>query len=149
MPDSALREFGQEKTHHPRSEVLQVKDVHTKWHNFVATTVEALHRYFPAKRVTVHPTKFTNSNLLTTDSAWSSSLTLTQQQQLEDVQKRACKIILGPSYTNYDHALTILSLPRLSTKHREALVKRGFVISCHLTLLTPSTPHVTTMWLCP
>ncbi|MPC46361.1 hypothetical protein E2C01_040080 [Portunus trituberculatus] len=57
--------------------------------------------------------------------AWSSSLTSTQQQQLEDVQKRTCRIILDPAYTNYDHALTTLSLPRLSIKHQEALVKLG------------------------
>ncbi|MPC78037.1 hypothetical protein E2C01_072510 [Portunus trituberculatus] len=31
--------------------------------------------------------------------AWSSSLTSHQQQQLEDVQKRACMIILSPAYT--------------------------------------------------
>ncbi|MPC90631.1 hypothetical protein E2C01_085628 [Portunus trituberculatus] len=29
---------------------------------------------------------------------WSSSLSSTQQQQLENVQKRACRIILGPAY---------------------------------------------------
>ncbi|MPC14580.1 hypothetical protein E2C01_007348 [Portunus trituberculatus] len=46
-------------------------------------------------------------------------------QQLEDVQKRACRIILGFDYTNYDHALTILSFPRLASRHREALVRLG------------------------
>ncbi|MPC40782.1 hypothetical protein E2C01_034350 [Portunus trituberculatus] len=55
MLDSAMREFGQLVTHHSRTEVLQVENVHTKWHNFVATTSEAFNRYFPAKRVTLHP----------------------------------------------------------------------------------------------
>ncbi|MPC86129.1 hypothetical protein E2C01_080945 [Portunus trituberculatus] len=48
---------------------------------------------------------------------WSSSLTSTQQQQLEDVQKRACRIILGPAYTNYGHALTTLNLSTLASRH--------------------------------
>ncbi|MPC99857.1 hypothetical protein E2C01_095299 [Portunus trituberculatus] len=42
---------------------------------------------------------------------------LTLIQQLEDVQKRVCKIILCPAYINYDHALTTFSLPKLSTRH--------------------------------
>ncbi|MPC35054.1 hypothetical protein E2C01_028464 [Portunus trituberculatus] len=66
--------------------------------------------------------------------AWSSCLTDTQRQQLENVQKRACRIILGPAYTNYDHALTNLNLPRLSNKHREALLKLGRNLLCHLRL---------------
>ncbi|MPC77662.1 hypothetical protein E2C01_072121 [Portunus trituberculatus] len=55
MPDSAMRKFGQWVTHYLWTEVLQVEDVPTKWHNFVTTTSEAFNRYFPAKRVTVHP----------------------------------------------------------------------------------------------
>ncbi|XP_063852041.1 uncharacterized protein LOC135095187 isoform X1 [Scylla paramamosain] len=54
MPESALREFGQWVTQHLWTEVLDVEDVHSKWHNYVATTTEAFHRYFPAKSVTVH-----------------------------------------------------------------------------------------------
>ncbi|MPC47251.1 hypothetical protein E2C01_040992 [Portunus trituberculatus] len=50
MPDSALREFGQWMTHHPWTELLEVDDVHTKWHNYVTTTPEAFHHYFPAER---------------------------------------------------------------------------------------------------
>ncbi|MPC20008.1 hypothetical protein E2C01_012938 [Portunus trituberculatus] len=34
MSDCALREFEQWVTHHPWTDVLEVKDVHTKWHNF-------------------------------------------------------------------------------------------------------------------
>ncbi|MPC13316.1 hypothetical protein E2C01_006047 [Portunus trituberculatus] len=36
-------------------EVLEVEAVHTKWYNYVATTTEVFHHYFPAKSVTVHP----------------------------------------------------------------------------------------------
>ncbi|MPC56247.1 hypothetical protein E2C01_050200 [Portunus trituberculatus] len=55
MPDSALRGFGQWVTQHPWDEVLEMENVHTKWHNFVTTTTKAFHCYFQAKSVTVHP----------------------------------------------------------------------------------------------
>ncbi|MPC13054.1 hypothetical protein E2C01_005775 [Portunus trituberculatus] len=57
--------------------------------------------------------------------AWSSSLNLTQRQQLERVQKRAFRVILGPAYRFYKDALTCLSLPRLAIRHQEALEKFG------------------------
>ncbi|MPC77196.1 hypothetical protein E2C01_071644 [Portunus trituberculatus] len=58
----------------------------------------------------------------------------TQQQQLENVQKRACRVFLGPVYTNYDDALTTLSLPKLSARHREVLEKLGKGLPRHLRL---------------
>ncbi|MPC62189.1 Homocysteine S-methyltransferase YbgG [Portunus trituberculatus] len=56
----------------------------------------------------------------------------------------ACRIIFGPAYTNYDHALTALNLPRLSNKHREALLKLGRSLLRHsrLRLLPPATPRL-------
>lgn len=63
--------------------------------------------------------------------AWSSSLNLTQKQQLERVQKRACKIILGPDYNGYDNALSTLSLSKLSQQHQEALHKFGKKLLTH------------------
>ncbi|MPC88816.1 hypothetical protein E2C01_083736 [Portunus trituberculatus] len=57
--------------------------------------------------------------------AWSSTLNLTQRQQLERVQKRAFRVILGPFYRSYEDALTCLSLPRQATRHQEALEKFG------------------------
>ncbi|XP_063874185.1 uncharacterized protein LOC135107827 [Scylla paramamosain] len=50
-----MREFGQWMTQHPWTEVLDVEDVHLKLQNYVATTTEAFHHYFPAKSVTAHP----------------------------------------------------------------------------------------------
>lgn len=41
-------------------------------------------------------------------TALSSSLTLTQQQQLERVQKKACEVILDPVHNTYDDALTTI-----------------------------------------
>ncbi|MPC80310.1 hypothetical protein E2C01_074887 [Portunus trituberculatus] len=63
--------------------------------------------------------------LMYASTVWSSSLTCTQQQQLENVQKRACRIIIGPAYTDYDHALSTLNLPTLATRHQAALIKIG------------------------
>ncbi|MPC69929.1 hypothetical protein E2C01_064162 [Portunus trituberculatus] len=59
------------------------------------------------------------------------------------VQKKACRIILGPAYTSYDHALTTRSLSRLSTIHRETLVKLGRGLLRHSRLrhlLPPDAP---------
>ncbi len=53
MPDSSLREFGQWITRHPWTEVTEPEDVNIKWKNYVNTTVQAFHHYFPAKSVHV------------------------------------------------------------------------------------------------
>ena len=66
-------------------------------------------------------TTFILPKLTYASPAWSSSLNLTQHRQLEQVQKRACKIILGPNYTNYDDALHSLSLITLQRKHKSLL----------------------------
>ena len=66
-------------------------------------------------------TSFILPKLMYASPAWSSSLNLSQQLQLERVQKRACRVILGPAYINYDNALTTLSLRRLSSIHQEVL----------------------------
>ncbi|KAK4323709.1 hypothetical protein Pmani_005611 [Petrolisthes manimaculis] len=54
-PDSSIREFGQWLVHHPWIEVTEPQDVHTKFHNYVNTTTEAYHHYFPTKTIRVHP----------------------------------------------------------------------------------------------
>ena len=55
LPDSAMRNFGQWITRHNWSEVTGADDVHTKWTNYVDTTTQAFHRFFPIKSVDVHP----------------------------------------------------------------------------------------------
>ncbi|MPC73039.1 hypothetical protein E2C01_067355 [Portunus trituberculatus] len=55
--------------------------------------------------------------LMYASPAWSSSLSSTQQQQLDNMQKEASRVILSPAYTNYNDALTILSLLKLSARH--------------------------------
>ncbi|MPC95724.1 hypothetical protein E2C01_090948 [Portunus trituberculatus] len=67
----------------------------------------------------------------------------TQQQQLKNVHKSACKVILGPAYTNYEDVLNILSLLKLSTRHRETLEKLGRGLLRHPRLshlLRPDAP---------
>ncbi|XP_076069730.1 uncharacterized protein LOC143041607 [Oratosquilla oratoria] len=82
-------------------------------------------------------------NLIYASPAWSSSLTLTQRQKLERVQKRACRIILGVEYSGYDHALTTLTLSRVSQRHGEAPKKFGESLLSHPRhrhFLPPDTP---------
>ncbi|MPC83802.1 hypothetical protein E2C01_078519 [Portunus trituberculatus] len=61
--------------------------------------------------------------LMYASRACSYSFSSTQQQQLENVQKRTCRVIHGSAYTNYNDALTTLSLPKLSARRREDLEK--------------------------
>ena len=78
--------------------------------------------------------------------AWSSSLTVTQQRQLEKVQKRACKIILGTSYTTYDEALPILRLSTLQDHHLHLLKQFGLKLlnnPRHRRMLPPDAPPPT------
>ena len=56
-------------------------------------------------------------------------VTLTQQRQLERVQKRACRIILGPAYNTYDDALPTLMLAM--RHHDQALRKFGMDLLHH------------------
>ena len=63
--------------------------------------------------------------------AWSSSLTNTQKDSLEKVQKRACKIILSTSYTSYEVALHTLNLPSLSDTYQQNLTRFGLNLLNH------------------
>ena len=81
--------------------------------------------------------------LMYASPSWSSSLTITLQRQLERVQKRACRIILGSSYTGYQDALNTLGLPSLADRHRNTL--RTFAVKLeqhprHRDLLPPPAP---------
>ena len=52
--------------------------------------------------------------LMYASPVWSSSLTRTQQQQLESVQKRAYRIILGAAYTtSWSRTLLLIMRARL------------------------------------
>jgi len=47
---------------------------------------------------------------------WHGSLTAHQTQQIERIQKRACRIILGPAYTTYTDALASAGLQTLDIR---------------------------------
>ena len=56
-------------------------------------------------------------------SVWFSSITNDERENLERVQRVACKIILKEEYKNYNQALTILGLQNLSDR-RQMLAAR-------------------------
>ena len=56
-------------------------------------------------------------------SVWFSSITQEENNDLERVQKCACKIILREEYTDYASALVWLNIQNLSER-RKALAKR-------------------------
>ena len=56
---------------------------------------------------------------------FSSSLNITQLKRLERVQKRAAKIILGPSYNGYEDSLIKLGLITLSALYQETILRFG------------------------
>jgi len=47
---------------------------------------------------------------------WHGSINVQQTQQLERIQKRACRIILGPTYTTYTEALESTGLQSLDAR---------------------------------
>ena len=49
---------------------------------------------------------------------WHSSLTVVDRNRIERVQKMAFSIILGPTYANYDVALTLLEEDTLENRRR-------------------------------
>ena len=76
-------------------------------------------------------TTFILPKLTYASPAWSSSLSLTQRRQLERVQKRAVKIILGRSYTTYEEALSTLQLSSLSDHHSHLMRQFGTKLLTH------------------
>ncbi|XP_072048561.1 uncharacterized protein [Amphiura filiformis] len=59
---------------------------------------------------------------------WHSSLTAEQFDRLENIQKRACRIILGIRYDSYTEALELTGLQRLSSRRLQLCTK--FAVEC-------------------
>ena len=57
------------------------------------------------------------------DVIWHSSLTSNQTHQLERVQKRALRIILGTDYISYANALDVCDVDRLSARREQHNLK--------------------------
>jgi len=54
---------------------------------------------------------------------WHSSLTVNQTKELEIIQKRALKTILGPQYNSYDKALSVCNLESLTDRRTNQCLK--------------------------
>ena len=129
-------------------------DDHLSWSQHVASVVKAAsYRLFMLRRLKSLGTQaeelkgvyisFILPKLMYASPAWSSSLNSTQLHQLERVQKRACRVILGPAYVDYAHALTTLSLTTLAARYERALSSfgRGLLrTSRHRHFLPPAAP---------
>ena len=59
---------------------------------------------------------------------WNNRLTLENINDLERVQKNACRIILGNKYENYEESLQILNLDKLSVRREKLCLK--FALNC-------------------
>jgi hypothetical protein len=66
---------------------------------------------------------FIRSNLEFSSTVWHSSLTLTDRQDLERIQKAAVKVILGKEYNGYDEALGVLNLESLNRRREVMALK--------------------------
>ena len=50
---------------------------------------------------------------------WHSGITAAQNTAVENIQKRACKIIMGKDYTTYEEVLAILNLETLEERRKQ------------------------------
>ena len=76
--------------------------------------------------------------------AWTPNLTITQNRKIEKVQKRACKIILGPSYVNYEDALSTLGLTTMAHTFEQNIQQFGRKLldnPRHRHMLPPAAPR--------
>ena len=60
--------------------------------------------------------------------AWQGSITKSEKQDIERIQKSACHIILGHSYTSYHSALKTLNLESLESRRTRITLK--FALKC-------------------
>ena len=61
---------------------------------------------------------------------WHSGLTKKQTAQIERIQKRALRIILGTQYFSYHHALQITKLQSLHERRRELCLRFAKSLQC-------------------
>ena len=97
----------------------------------------------PAHELLSVYTTFILPKLTYASPTWSSSLNATQRKHLEKVQKRACKIILSPSYSTYQEALNTLTLSTLTDHHHDHICKFAKKLlhhPRHRLLLPPEIP---------
>ena len=66
---------------------------------------------------------FVRSNLEFSSTVWHSSLTVTERQDLERIQKAAVKVIMGNDYDNYTQALSNLKMKSLNKRREDMALK--------------------------
>ena len=57
------------------------------------------------------------------DVVWNSSLTLKQTKTIEQVQRRACRIVLGHNFMSYNKALSDCEIESLATRREDHCLK--------------------------
>ena len=57
------------------------------------------------------------------DVVWNSSLTLKQTRTIEQVQRRACRIVLGHNFLSYTKALSDCEIESLATRREDHCLK--------------------------
>jgi hypothetical protein len=57
------------------------------------------------------------------DVVWHSSLTMKQAKSIEQIQRRACRIVLGHNFKSYDNALTDCRIESLATRRTDHCLK--------------------------
>ena len=57
------------------------------------------------------------------DVVWNSSLTLKQTKTIEQVQRRACRIVLGHNFLSYNKALSDCKIESLATRREDHCLK--------------------------
>ena len=62
---------------------------------------------------------------------WHSTLTVTQNKDIENIQKLCLKIILGEDYSGYQNALELTELDRLNDRRQERCLKFGLKSLLH------------------
>ena len=62
---------------------------------------------------------------------WHSTLTVTQNKDIENIQKLCLKIIFGEDYSGYQHALKLTELDRLNDRRHERCLKFGLKSLLH------------------
>ena len=77
--------------------------------------------------------------------AFHSSLTVEQNKNLEKIQRRVCKIILGQNYTTYTNACQVCNLPTLEERRLALCEKFAISFSNHPICQTwlPQKKHTT------
>ena len=72
---------------------------------------------------------FIRSILEQSSVVWSSSITQEELASLERCQKVALRIIFGPNYISYEHALKLSKLPKMEERYQKLLLSFSHICS--------------------